>query len=43
LLYVNFIPGTENLQKGVEVKLWLSYVAGCILLGIAPRKARVIM
>ncbi len=42
-LFVGFIPGTEILANGVEVELWRSYVAGCILLGIAPCTAMVLM
>ncbi|MDI6718242.1 MAG: ACR3 family arsenite efflux transporter [Methanomicrobiales archaeon] len=42
-LFVGFIPGTEILPNGVEVELWRSYVAGCILLGIAPCTAMVLM
>ncbi|KUG20768.1 arsenical-resistance protein acr3 [hydrocarbon metagenome] len=42
-LFVDFIPGTEILPSGVEVELWRSYVAGCILLGIAPCTAMVLM
>jgi len=43
VLFVNFIPGTEILPNGTEVELWRSYVAGCILLGIAPCTAMVLM
>ncbi len=43
VLFVNFIPGTEILPNGAEVELWRSYVAGCILLGIAPCTAMVLM
>ncbi|PKG32064.1 ACR3 family arsenite efflux transporter [Methanoregula sp.] len=42
-LFVGFIPGTEVLLNGTEVELWRSYVAGCILLGIAPCTAMVLM
>jgi ACR3 family arsenite transporter len=42
-LFVGFIPGTEVLMNGTEVELWRSYVAGCILLGIAPCTAMVLM
>lgn len=42
-LFVGFIPGTEVLLDGTEVELWRSYVAGCILLGIAPCTAMVLM
>ena len=42
-LFVGFIPGTEVLPGGTVVELWRSYVAGCILLGIAPCTAMVLM
>ncbi|MBN1195719.1 MAG: ACR3 family arsenite efflux transporter [Methanomicrobiaceae archaeon] len=42
-LFVGFIPGTEVLADGSTVELWRSYVAGCILLGIAPCTAMVLM
>lgn len=42
-LFIDFIPGTEVLLNGSEVELWRSYVAGCILLGIAPCTAMVLM
>lgn len=42
-LFIDFIPGTEILLNGSEVELWRSYVAGCILLGIAPCTAMVLM
>jgi ACR3 family arsenite transporter len=42
-LFVGFIPGTEVLLNGSEVEVWRSYVAGCILLGIAPCTAMVLM
>jgi len=35
-LFRDFLPGTEILSNGEEVELWRSYVAGTILLGIAP-------
>jgi len=42
-IFVGFIPGTEVLPDGTVVELWRSYVAGCILLGIAPCTAMVLM
>jgi ACR3 family arsenite transporter len=42
-LFKDFLPGTEILASGEEVELWRSYVAGAILLGIAPCTAMVLM
>jgi len=42
-VFAGFIPGTEVLADGSTVELWRSYVAGCILLGIAPCTAMVLM
>lgn len=42
-LFKDFLPGTEILANGEEVDLWRSYVAGTILLGIAPCTAMVLM
>ncbi|MDD4126921.1 MAG: ACR3 family arsenite efflux transporter [Methanomicrobium sp.] len=42
-VFAGFIPGTEILANGTEVELWRSYIAGCILLGIAPCTAMVLM
>ena len=42
-LFKDFLPGTEILANGEEVELWRSYVAGTILLGIAPCTAMVLM
>jgi len=42
-LFVDYLPGTEILKNGEEVELWRSYVAGAILLGIAPCTAMVLM
>ncbi|MDD1678880.1 MAG: ACR3 family arsenite efflux transporter [Methanomicrobiales archaeon] len=42
-LFVGFLPGTEVLANGTEVELWRSYIAGCILLGVAPCTAMVLM
>ena len=43
LVFKNLLPGTETLQTGQEVELWRSYVSGCILLGIAPCTAMVLL
>jgi len=42
-VFVSFIPGTDVLTNGSTVELWRSYVSGCILLGIAPCTAMVLM
>jgi len=42
-LFKGFIPGTEIIANGEEVELWRSYIAGAILLGIAPCTAMVLM
>jgi ACR3 family arsenite transporter len=42
-LFRDFLPGTEVLPSGEEVELWRSYIAGTILLGIAPCTAMVLM
>ena len=42
-LFKSFMPGTEILANGEEVELWRSYIAGTILLGIAPCTAMVLM
>ena len=42
-LFKDFLPGTEILANGTEVELWRSYIAGTILLGIAPCTAMVLM
>lgn len=42
-LFRDFLPGTEILANGEEVELWRSYIAGTILLGIAPCTAMVLM
>jgi arsenite transporter len=42
-LFRGFLPGTEILANGEEVELWRSYIAGTILLGIAPCTAMVLM
>ena len=42
-LFKDFLPGTEILANGEEIELWRSYIAGTILLGIAPCTAMVLM
>ena len=42
-LFKDYLPGTEILANGEEVELWRSYIAGTILLGIAPCTAMVLL
>jgi ACR3 family arsenite transporter len=42
-LFKGFLPGTEIIKTGQEVELWRSYIAGTILLGVAPCTAMVLM
>jgi len=42
-LFKDFLPGTEIIKSGQQVELWRSYIAGAILLGIAPCTAMVLM
>ncbi|KOR29821.1 transporter [Achromatium sp. WMS1] len=42
-LFKDLLPGTEVLVSGETVELWRSYIAGAILLGIAPCTAMVLM
>lgn len=42
-LFRGFIPGTEIIKDGRMVELFRSYISGCILLGIAPCTAMVLM
>ncbi len=42
-VFRDFLPGVEVVKSGQEVELWRSYVSGCILLGIAPCTAMVLM
>ena len=42
-IFKDLLPGTEVLRSGEEVELWRSYLAGTILLGIAPCTAMVLM
>lgn len=43
VLFKGYLPGTEILLTGQEVELWRSYLAGAILLGIAPCTAMVLV
>ena len=38
-----FLPGFEILKDGTQVELYRSYISGCILLGIAPCTAMVLI
>jgi ACR3 family arsenite transporter len=42
-VFKSYLPGTEIVKSGQEVELWRSYVSGCILLGVAPCTAMVLM
>ena len=42
-LFKDYLPGTETLASGEVVELWRSYIAGTILLGIAPCTAMVLL
>jgi len=42
-VFRNLLPGVEVVKSGQEVELWRSYISGCILLGIAPCTAMVLM
>ena len=42
-MFKGFLPGTEIIKTSQEVELWRSYIAGAILLGIAPCTAMVLM
>jgi arsenite transporter len=43
VLFRDLLPGVDTLGDGSQVELWRSYIAGCILLGIAPCTAMVLM
>ena len=42
-LFRDLMPGMDTLKDGTHVELWRSYIAGAILLGIAPCTAMVLM
>lgn len=42
-VFRDYLPGMEVVKSGQEVELWRSYISGCILLGIAPCTAMVLM
>jgi len=43
VLFKGFLPGFEVVKGGAEVELYRSYISGCILLGIAPCTAMVLV
>jgi len=42
-LFKGMLPGVEIIKGGSEVELYRSYISGCILLGIAPCTAMVLI
>ena len=43
VLFKGWLPGMEIVKSGAQVELFRSYIAGCILLGIAPCTAMVLV
>ncbi|MDD5512649.1 MAG: ACR3 family arsenite efflux transporter [Candidatus Omnitrophica bacterium] len=43
LFFKGWLPGMEIVKGGAQVELFRSYIAGCILLGIAPCTAMVLI
>ncbi|MDD5644955.1 MAG: ACR3 family arsenite efflux transporter [bacterium] len=43
LLFKGWLPGIEIVKGGAQVELFRSYIAGCILLGVAPCTAMVLI
>jgi len=43
VLFKGFLPGVEIVKGGIQVELYRSYISGCILLGIAPCTAMVLI
>ena len=43
VLFKGWLPGLEIVKGGQEVELYRSYISGCILLGIAPCTAMVLI
>lgn len=43
VFFKGWLPGTEIVKGGSQVELFRSYIAGCILLGIAPCTAMVLI
>jgi arsenite transporter len=42
-VFKGWLPGTEFLKDGNQVELFRSYISGCILLGVAPCTAMVLI
>ncbi|MFC1752978.1 ACR3 family arsenite efflux transporter [Thermoproteota archaeon] len=43
VLFKGFLPGIEIVKGGAQVELYRSYISGCILLGVAPCTAMVLV
>ena len=43
VIFKGMLPGIETIKGGGEVELYRSYISGCILLGIAPCTAMVLV
>jgi ACR3 family arsenite transporter len=43
VFFKEWLPGTEVIKGGQEVELFRSYISGCVLLGIAPCTAMVLI
>ncbi|MBN1869256.1 MAG: ACR3 family arsenite efflux transporter [Candidatus Omnitrophica bacterium] len=43
VIFKGWLPGAEAVKGGAQVELFRSYIAGCILLGIAPCTAMVLI
>lgn len=43
VIFKGYLPGVEIIKGGAQVELYRSYIAGCILLGIAPCTAMVLI
>ena len=43
VLFKGWLPGVEVVKAGMQVDLYRSYISGCILLGIAPCTAMVLI
>jgi len=43
VIFKGWLPGVETVKDGSQVELYRSYISGCILLGIAPCTAMVLV